>query len=129
MNTQNSSELAGHEPVGGSRVQSIKRGCLAFSLFSLLLFSTACNPLRMTSPAYELGKETGSSWRDLSNEIQEISSWVETTGEDPLQITQVEKLDACRAMWLIVGWPQFGLENMSENRSDFIDGCIMTIGN
>ena len=112
------------------KVHDNKTNLLLKIILLLALFtSTACDPLKVTSQAYQLGRETGAGWRDLSKEINEISSWATEPGESPIKITEVDKLGACRAMWLLVGWPQFGLEKMSKNRTDFIDGCMTTIGN
>lgn len=110
------------------RLDSVNRksNWKAVFLFVALLL-TACDTRELTSDAYSLGKETGTTWRELSTEIEVISSWATEAGET-VDIPKVEKEKACQAMWLIVGWPQFGLENMAKNRTDFIDGCMTTIG-
>jgi hypothetical protein len=95
------------------------------AVFVFLL--SACDTREFTSDAFSLGKETGTTWRELSAEIEVISSWATDVGET-VDIPKVEKEKACQGMWLLVGWPTFGLENMSENRTDFIDGCMTTIG-
>lgn len=100
---------------------------LKIVLLIFVLLLTACDTRQLTSDAYSLGKETGTTWRELSTEIEVISSWATEAGET-VEIPEVEKEKACQAMWLIVGWPQFGLENMAKNRTDFIDGCMTTIG-
>jgi len=105
----------------------LKRGNWKFLILASVLFLTACDTREFTSDAYSLGKETGTTWRELSTEVEVISSWATEAGET-VDIPAVEKEKACQAMWLIVGWPQFGLENMAKNRTDFIDGCMTTIG-
>lgn len=94
---------------------------------SMSLSVSACDTREFTSDAFALGKETGTTWRELSSEIEVISSWATDVGET-VDIPKVEKEKACQGMWLLVGWPTFGLENMAENRTDFIDGCMTTIG-
>ncbi len=101
---------------------------LAFLVFSLTLMLSACDVPGLSSDAYKLGKETGATWRDLSGEIEVISSWVEEESSELNAISETDKLQACRGMWLLVGWPTFGLEDMSDNRKDFIDGCLTSIG-
>jgi len=105
----------------------LKKGNWKFLILASVLFLTACDTREFTSDAYSLGKETGTTWRELSTEVEVISSWATEAGET-LDIPAVEKEKACQAMWLIVGLPQFGLENMAKNRTDFIDGCMTTIG-
>ena len=109
--------------------QELRRMSVIVSLFaSLLVGASACDIRTFTSDAYSLGQETGKDWRELAIEIQEISNWTtEETGE-AIDIPEVEKKPACRAMWLLIGWPTFGLENSAENRKDFIEGCMTTIG-
>lgn len=107
---------------------SLKRNFTAILGLLLIFAITSCDARTFTSDAYALGQETGRDWRELTAEIQEISSWAtEETGE-VVEIPEVEKKPACRAMWILVGWPQFGLENSAANRKDFIDGCLTTIG-
>jgi len=97
-----------------------------FLVLALLLSS--CSTRELTSESYRFGKETGTNWRELTSEIEAISAWAgEATGES-LEIPEVEKESACKAMWLIIGWPKFGLKDMAENRENFVDGCITTIG-
>lgn len=108
-----------------------KRACnnsLASLLLPLTLMLSACDVQGLSSDAYILGKETGATWRDLSDEIEVISSWVDEESGDLNAISETDKLQACRGMWLLVGWPTFGLEDMSDNRQDFIDGCLTSIG-
>lgn len=102
---------------------------LATILGLLLIFAiTSCDTRTFTSDAYALGQETGRDWRELTAEIQEISSWATEETGAVVEIPEVEKKPACRAMWIIIGWPQFGLENSEANRKDFIEGCLTTIG-
>jgi hypothetical protein len=104
-----------------------KKIAATISALFLLCFVSACDTRELTSDAFALGKETGTTWRELSTEIEIISSWATDVGET-VDIPKVEKEKACQGMWLLVGWPTFGLENMSKNRTDFIDGCMTTIG-
>ena len=105
--------------------QSIRWVILAIA-FSFLF--TSCSAKELTSESYRFGKETGQKWRELSSEIEAISSWAtESTGES-VEIPEVEKESACQAMWILIGWPKFGLENMKENRENFVEGCVSTIG-
>jgi hypothetical protein len=97
-------------------------------LFIVTLLLPSCSTKELTSEAYRFGKETGLNWRDLSNEIEAISSWANQGTEDSFEIPEAERESACKAMWLIIGWPKFGLENMSENRKNFVEGCLKTIG-
>lgn len=99
--------------------------CL-FVVIALLLSS--CSTKELTSESYRFGKETGTNWRELTSEIEEITSWVDAQSGESLEIPDVEKESACKAMWLIIGWPKFGLKDMAENRENFVDGCITTIG-
>lgn len=99
--------------------------CL-FVVIALLLSS--CSTKELTSESYRFGKETGTNWRELTSEIEALTSWVDAQSEESLEIPDVEKESACKAMWLIIGWPKFGLKDMAENRENFVDGCITTIG-
>jgi hypothetical protein len=99
---------------------------LVFLISSLLLSS--CSAKELTSEAYRFGKETGEKWRDLSSEIESLSSWANEESDGSIEIPAIERESACKAMWLIIGWPEFGLKNMSENRKDFVEGCLKTIG-
>lgn len=99
------------------------------SLFLAISFLlTSCSTRDITSESYRFGKETGSGWRELTTEIEALSEWAnEGTGEK-IEIPEADKKDVCQLMWLLVGWPKFGLKNMSENRTDFVDGCMETVG-
>ena len=97
-----------------------------FLVLALLLSS--CSTRELTSESYKFGKETGTNWRELTSEIDVISSWVGAESGETIEIPEVEKEIACKAMWLIIGWPKFGLKDMAENRENFVDGCITTIG-
>ena len=97
-------------------------------LAALSLSLSACSTKSLTSEAYRFGKETGSNWRELSAEIEALSNWANEESGQSLEIPDVEKESACKAMWILIGWPKFGLKNMSENRSDFVEGCVTTIG-
>lgn len=99
--------------------------CL-FVVIALLLSS--CSTKELTSESYRFGKETGTNWRELTSEIEAITSWVDAQSGESLEIPDVEKESACKAMWLIIGWPKFGLKDMAKNRENFVDGCITTIG-
>jgi len=99
---------------------------LIFVVIAFLLSS--CSTRELTSESYRFGKETGANWQELSSEVEAISSWVGEASGDSLEIPEVEKESACQAMWLIIGWPKFGLKDMAENRENFVDGCITTIG-
>lgn len=98
-----------------------------FFLVSSLLLSS-CSTRDITSESYRLGKETGSGWRELTTEIEALSEWANQSTGEKFEIPQSDKKDVCQLMWLLVGWPQFGLKNMSENRADFVDGCMVTVG-
>ena len=106
-----------------------KRKVGAISLFLAISFLvSSCGPRELTSEAYKFGKETGSKWRDLANEFEVFATWFEVETGEEVSIPDVEKKAACRAMWIAIGWQKFGLKNMSENRTDFVDGCLTTIG-
>lgn len=105
--------------------QSIKVITLT-AVLSFLLAS--CSAKELTSEAYRFGKETGSKWRELSTEVEALSSWVSESSGESLEIPEVEKESACKAMWILIGWPKFGLKDMSENRENFVEGCLTTIG-
>ena len=112
-------------------IKLVRRHRVVLSIFSLListLLLSSCSTKELTSEAYRFGKETGATWRDLSSEIEVISFWAEEDSGESFEIPEVEKESACRAMWLIIGWPTFGLENMSENRENFVEGCMTTVG-
>jgi len=100
------------------------------SIFTFLLITTltACNSTKNSSPAFEFGEATGKKWRELSDEVNVISEWVSQNTSASDEIPEVDKLSACRAMWIIVGLPQFGLKDMAKNREDFIEGCSTTVG-
>lgn len=91
--------------------------------------ASSCGPRELTSEAYKFGKDTGAKWRDLADEFEVFSTWIQGETGEEVSIPDVEKKSACRAMWIAIGWPKFGLKDMSENRTDFIDGCLTTIGN
>ena len=99
---------------------------------SILLMSsialTSCSSRDLTSEAYRFGKETGTKWRELTAEVDALSQWANEESGQVVEIPEVEKESACKAMWLLVGWPKFGFKNISENRTDFVDGCLTTIG-
>ena len=95
---------------------------------STLFLLTSCNPKELTSEAYALGKQSGQDWRDLTTEVEILSQWVGESSGEPVEIPKVEKLAACRAMWVLIGWPQFGLTNSVTHRKDFVDGCMTSIG-
>jgi hypothetical protein len=97
-----------------------------FLVLALLLSS--CSTRELTSESYKFGKETGANWRELTSEIDVVSAWVGVESGETIEIPEVEKETACKAMWLIIGWPKFGLKDMAENRENFVDGCITTIG-
>jgi len=62
-----------------------KRACnnsLASLILPLTLMLSACDVQGLSSDAYILGKETGATWRDLSDEIEVISSWVDEESGD-----------------------------------------------
>ena len=102
-----------------------------FFLVVLLIISTfasGCESRELTSESYKFGKEVGSNWRDLANEFEVFSSWIEDETGEQAVIPDVEKESACRALWIAIGWPKFGLKNMAENRTDFVDGCLTIIG-
>lgn len=102
------------------------RSLILISIFTLLLSS--CSTKGLTSEAYRFGKETGSKWRELTSEVEALSTWAsDSTGEE-VEIPEVEKESACKAMWILIGWPKFGLKNMAENRENFVEGCVTTIG-
>jgi hypothetical protein len=112
-------------------LKPIRRRRVILPIFVLListLLLSSCSTKELTSEAYRFGKETGAKWRDLSNEIEAISSWANEESEGSFEIPEAERESACKAMWLIIGWPKFGLENMSENRKNFVEGCLKTIG-
>jgi len=97
-------------------------------LLSCVLINSSCSTKELTSEAYRFGKETGTKWRELTSEIEALSSWVGEESGGSLEIPEVEKESACKAMWLIIGWPKFGLKDMTENRENFVEGCLTTIG-
>jgi hypothetical protein len=97
-------------------------------LLIVTMFSAGCESREFTSEAFKFGEETGSKWRDLANEFEVFSTWIEEGTGENTEIPEVEKTSACRAMWIAIGWPKFGLKNMDENRTDFVDGCLSTIG-
>lgn len=103
--------------------------CLSLILSVITAFSTGCESRELTSEAFKFGKETGSKWRDLANEFEVFSTWIQDETGEKTEIPDVEKTSACRALWIAIGWPKFGLKNMAENRQDFVDGCLKTIGN
>ena len=107
--------------------KSFKTSILALFVVIALLLSS-CSSKEFTSESYRFGKEIGSSWRELTGEIEALSSWAGAESGESLEIPQVEKESACKAMWLIIGWPKFGLKDMAKNRGNFVDGCITTIG-
>ena len=96
--------------------------------FLVVFLVSGCNPTKITSPAYQFGKETGKKWRELSAEVKVISDWVSENSSGTAEIPEVDKLSACRTMWIVVGLPKFGLKNMAKNREDFVAGCTETIG-
>lgn len=100
---------------------------IAISLASSIAV-TSCSSRDLTSEAYRFGKETGTNWRELTAEVEALSAWASEESGQAVEIPEVEKKSACKAMWLLVGWPKFGFQNMSENRTDFVDGCLKTIG-
>lgn len=104
-----------------------KSSIVCLSVVIALLLSS-CSTKELTSESYRFGKETGTNWRELTSEIEAITSWVDAQSGESLEIPDVEKESACKAMWLIIGWPKFGLKDMAENRENFVDGCITTIG-
>lgn len=104
-----------------------KSSIVCLSVVIALLLSS-CSTKELTSESYRFGKETGANWRELTSEIEAITSWVDAQSGESLEIPDVEKESACKAMWLIIGWPKFGLKDMAENRENFVDGCITTIG-
>ena len=97
-------------------------------VIAICLTLSSCSAKQLTSEAYRFGKETGTNWRELSAEIEALSNWANEESGQSLEIPDVEKESACKAMWILIGWPKFGLKNMSENRSDFVEGCVTTIG-
>ena len=97
-------------------------------LLSCALIVSSCSTKELTSEAYRFGKETGTKWRELTSEIEALSSWAGEESGESLEIPEVEKESACKAMWLIIGWPKFGLKDMAENRENFVEGCLTTIG-
>ena len=97
-------------------------------LLSCALSVSSCSTKELTSEAYRFGKETGTKWRELASEIEALSSWAGEESGESLKIPEVEKESACKAMWLIIGWPKFGLKDMAENRENFVEGCLTTIG-
>jgi hypothetical protein len=103
-----------------------------FVLIPILLLSSlvlsSCSAKQLTSEAYRFGKDTGTKWRELSSEVEALSTWAGEESDQAIEIPEVEKESACKAMWILIGWPKFGLKNMSENRTDFVDGCLTTIG-
>lgn len=105
----------------------VKKVAILAALSSLILL-TSCDPKELTSEAYALGKQSGQDWRDLISEVEVLSQWTGESSGETVEIPKVEKLAACRAMWLLIGWPQFGLSNSAENRKDFVDGCMTSIG-
>lgn len=96
---------------------------------SISILTTSCGPRELTSEAYKFGKDTGAKWRDLADEFEVFSTWIQDETGEEVSVPDVEKKSACRAMWIAIGWPKFGLKDMSENRTDFVDGCLTTIGN
>ena len=88
---------------------------------------TGCGAEIGKSNAYKFGKETGSKWRDLSSEIEVLATWFSENNVDAT-LPEVDKENACKAMWLAIGWPKFGLKDMSKNRTDFVEGCLTTVG-
>ena len=96
------------------------------SIFILLLSS--CSTKELTSEAYRFGKETGSKWRDLTAEVEALSTWASDSTGEQVEIPEVEKESACKAMWILIGWPKFGLNDMAENRENFVEGCLTTVG-
>lgn len=102
--------------------------CLSLTLAVITVFSAGCESRELTSEAFKFGKETGSKWRDLANEFEVFSTWIQDETGEKTEIPDVEKTSACRALWIAIGWPKFGLKNMAENRNDFVDGCLTTIG-
>ena len=97
-------------------------------LLSCALIVSSCSTKELTSEAYRFGTETGTKWRELASEIEALSSWAGEESGESLEIPEVEKESACKAMWLIIGWPKFGLKDMAENRENFVEGCLTTIG-
>ena len=97
-------------------------------LLSCALIVSSCSTKELTSESYRFGKETGTKWRDLTSEIEALSSWAGEGSGESLEIPKVEKESACNAMWLIFGLPKFGLKDMAENRENFVEGCSTTIG-
>ena len=97
-------------------------------LFASALVLSSCSAKQLTSEAYRFGEQTGTKWRELSAEVEALSTWASEEGGQAVEIPEVEKESACNAMWILIGWPKFGLKNMSENRADFVEGCISTIG-
>ena len=78
-----------------------KKIAATISALFLLCFVSACDTRELTSDAFALGKETGTTWRELSTEIEIISSWATDVGET-VDIPKVEKEKACQGMWLLV---------------------------
>lgn len=112
-----------------NKIVKVKKAALPILVLLISSFLLpSCSTKELTSEAFRFGKETGAKWRDLSNEIEAISSWANEESEGSLEIPEAERESACKAMWLIIGWPKFGLENMSENRKNFVEGCLKTIG-
>ena len=74
-------------------------------LLSCALIVSSCSTKELTSEAYRFGKETGTKWRELASEIEALSSWAGEESGESLEIPEVEKESACKAMWLILGWP------------------------
>ncbi len=95
---------------------------------SILFLLTSCDPKELTSEAYALGKQSGEDWRNLVSEVEVLSQWAGESSGETIEIPNVEKKSACRAMWILIGWPQFGLDNSAQNRKEFVEGCMTTIG-
>lgn len=110
-------------------LRSLLGRVIAFlAMLGVLIFNSACDARQISSEAYQLGMKSGADWRELATEVQVLSVWAEEELGENLSIPETEKRTACRAMWLIIGWPTFGLQDSSGNRSDFIDGCMSTVG-
>lgn len=107
------------------KIKTVQFICL---LLSFAFMVTSCSTKELTSESYRFGKETGTKWRDLTSEIEALSSWAGEGSGESLEIPKVEKESACNAMWLIFGLPKFGLKDMAENRENFVEGCSTTIG-
>lgn len=108
--------------------QESSKNFLAPVFLVVALLLSSCSMRELTSESYKFGKETGTNWRELTSEIDVLTSWVGAESGESIEIPEVEKETACKAMWLVIGWPKFGLKDMAENRENFVDGCISTIG-